>query len=466
MKTIPDGSSGTDAKTRAVIEIPRAELKPEYLAAPYPCEILTKSNAGAYWITFPPIPVLTPEIEAELKKELPGRQEVICKSLPYDDPFLRGIEITPAGPSDGPDWFGVFRDRLMSVPENYNIWRIIAGKLIPGEHIEMRASDRILAKGIADSHGFAEMSVFAPLESEETTFSLRALRNREERQPMHKARNIVRSGDERMLNETIKETQALTIMQIQLLQQSRLEIDDACIDLDAGLFESYPALFVLTPHSLNVYDVSIPGYPRRSYRLPHGGLHSVVMWKGMLITADSQGLALPFDRQHSETRIFEESGIRALEAGQKYLYVLKHDDRIDVLSRNFERIHSLQMESGSPILDIAASSHLLAVSHGDRIDVYNMDNPNRTAPASTYAISATMKISRAKLATNNDSFYLHKPNGGGIIVDFSEGNGIVTADYNEDPWFVHSVRVGKVFARLGLNSIQLELYRIVGTKIR
>ena len=470
LKTTPDGPSGYSLSSKVVVQIPRAELKPEYLAAPYPCEILIKSNAGAYWITLPPIPVLTREIEEELEKALPDLRKIGCEPQPYDDPFRRGIEITPPGPSDGPDWFGVHRDRRTSVPENYNIWRINAGKLKPGEHIEMRASNRILARGIADSRGFAEMSVFAQLESEETMFSLRALGNGEETQPMHETTtttNVVRSVKTRTQDETIKETHALTIMRVQLLQQSRLEINDSCIDLDAGFFESYPALFVLTPYSLSVYDVSIPGYPRRSYQLPAAGLHSVVMWKGMLITADSQGLALPLDRQRSGTRIFEDSGIRALKAGQEYLYVLKDNDIIDVLSRNFERIHSFQMESGLPILDIAATSHLLAVSRSDRIDVYNMENPNQTTPATTYAISGAMKISRAKLAISNNSFYLHNPNGGGRIVDFSEGNGIVTADYYyEDPWFVRSVRVGNVFARLGLNSTQLELYSIAGAKIR
>lgn len=459
------GYSGDHLISNGEIKIPRAELKPEYLAAPYPCEILIKSNAGAYWITLDPIPVLTREIEAELEKNLPGMRK-LC-TLPYDDPFRHGFEITPIGPSDGPDWFGVHRDRLTGVPENYNIWKIFARKLKPGEHIEMRASNRILAKGIADSSGFAEMSMFAPLQSNETMFSLHALVNGEETQPMHKATNIVRSVDTRAQNETINETQALTIMRVQLLQRSRLEIDDKYIDLDAGLFERYPALFVLTRYSLSVYDVSIPSYPRCSYRLPAAGLHSIVMWKGMLITADSQGLALPLNRQRSETRIFEDSGVRALEAGQEYLYVLKDDDRIDVLSRNLERIHSLQIGSGMPIFDIAATSHLLAVSRGDRIYVYNMENPNQTAPASTYAISGAMKISRAKLSSSNNSFYLHNPNGGGRIVDFSEGNGTVTADYYyEDPWFVDSVRVGNVFARLSLNSSQLELYNIAGTKIR
>ena len=141
-------------------------------------------------------------------------------------------------------------------------------------------------------------------------------------------------------------------MRIQSRQQSRLEIDDSCIGIDAGYFENYPALFVLTKHTLSVDHVSIPARPRRSYRLPVAGLHSIVMWKGMLITADSQGIALPLDRQHSETRIFQDSGIRALEAGKEYLYLLKDDGRIHVLSGNLEKIHSLQIGSRLPISDI------------------------------------------------------------------------------------------------------------------
>ena len=106
------------------------------------------------------------------------------------------------------------------------------------------------------------------------------------------------------------------------------------------------------------------------------------------------------------------------------------------------------------------------MSRGDLIDVYNMENLNQATSASTYAISGAMKISRARLASNNNSFYLHNPNGGGRIVDFSQGIGIVIADfYYHDPWFVHSARVGNVFVKLGLNSTHLELYSIAGTKV-
>lgn len=73
----------------------------------------------------------------------------------------------------------------------------------------------------------------------------------------------------------------------------------------------------------------------------------------------------------------------------------------------------------------AATSRLLAVSRDSRIDVYDMQNPNRPIPVSTLSVNGAMKISRATLATSKNSFYLHKPNGRGRIIDFSEGNGIV-----------------------------------------
>jgi hypothetical protein len=463
------GQEQTDIR----LSIPQAELKPEYLSAPYPCHILFKTSAGARWITVGTIPKLTPEREAELKEDLPHLRSVegFCIPLPYYNPFRRGEVIRPTFVSDEPeDWFGLTGKDQVNGDEDYNIWRIIAGKLMPGEHVELRTNDGrlLLAEGVANSRGFAELGMLAPLKSEKTEFSLkRTFSDNHGTQPEIEASNIVRSVDDvRARDETTKENQALTIKRIQLKHQCTLDINGSCLGLTVGLFEGYSTIFILTDQGLNMYDVNNPRYPRLSYQLPESGLHSVVMWKGMLITADNQGLALPLDQQRSATRIFEDTGIRALKAGREYLYALKDDDRIDVLSRDFERIRSFQMESGSPVVDIAATSSLVAVNRVHRIDVYDMQNPNGPTPARTLAINGAVKLSTAKLATSNNSFYVHNPNGGGRVIDFSEDSGIVTAEYHEDPWFVGAVRMDNVFARLGLNSTQIELYRIVGTRTR
>ena len=472
LKVIPRPTA-SGASTRLLFEIPPGELKPEYLSAPYPCHILFKTTGGARWITLGPIPKLTPEREAELKEELPHLRKIpgLCISLPYHDPFRRGELIRVTFVSDEPeDWFGLIGKDQVNGEDDHNIWRIIAGELMPGDRIELRTSDNRLplAESIANNGGFAELSLLAPLKSEKTEFSLRRTFSGAQRtQPHIEASNIARSVDNgHTQDENIKENQALTIKRIQLTHQCTLYINGSCLGLAAGLFEGYSTIFILTEQGLNMYDVSSPRYPRLSYQLPGSGLHSVVIWKGMLITADSQSLTLPLDRQRSVTRTFEDSGIRALEASQEYLYALKDDDSIDVLSRNFERIRSFQMESGSPVVDIAATSRLVAVNRVDRIDVYDMQNPNGPSPARTLAINGAVKISSAKLATSNNSFYVHNANGGGRVIDFSKDSGIVTAEYHEDPWFVGAVRVDNVFARLGLNSTQLELYSIVGTKTR
>lgn len=463
LRTVLDGTYYSSIRTNIIFDIPRAKLKPEYLAAPYPCEILIKSNGGARWITLPPIPTLTPEIEAALNEQrTPAWRKLNCTGkLPWVDLFERGFEIKPTGPSDGPDWFDLVDSRLTMVPEDYNIWRIVAGKLVPGQRVEMYTSTGILAQGIANSRGFAELGLFAPLQSEQTTFSLRLSGEEREMQPGFETKNFVSSTDDRMQNENGSEPQALSIKRIQLLQQSRLEINESCIDFTAGTFEGYPALFVLTLRGLYMYDVSSPRYVRLSYSLPQPGFRSIALWKGMLITTDGHTLTQFVNRQSITSRVFEDSDILALRTSQNYLYMLGKD-RIDVLSSSLDKISSLQIEKGLPVLDMAVTTDLIALCRGERIDVYDMKNVNRTKRA--HAINGAIKISRARLAISKNAFYVHNPNGGGMVIDFGDGSAIVAAEYHEDPWFVNSVRVGNLFARVGSNSTELELYRIVGTK--
>lgn len=97
-------------------------LKTEYLANPYPLQLLAKTNGGARIISVPP-PFLSSQERAELLQNLPELQR-LCSGPPMDDPFFKGKKfdwnwrIT----SDPPGW-GVPGLKRLQVIDSFKVKR-------------------------------------------------------------------------------------------------------------------------------------------------------------------------------------------------------------------------------------------------------------------------------------------------------------------------------------------------------
>jgi len=124
--------------------VPYEQVKPAYIADPYPCKLLIKSNGGARIVVLDPLVPLSNEQKSAMEAELKAIQIVECKTWSH---FFWGSKFNPLWHVDPPP----------DTTVTSHIWTIFgSGK---GLKLIAESEDTVVAEGTANRANTAHLTV-------------------------------------------------------------------------------------------------------------------------------------------------------------------------------------------------------------------------------------------------------------------------------------------------------------------
>jgi hypothetical protein len=387
----------------AGFSIPYAALVPDYFANPYPCQLRIITNGGVRVITFDPIPFISQEeVEAgEMKAML--EYPIKCKEYLAEDPFWNGGRFNPKWAPD-PPWERVVQQ-----------WHAIVQGLTPGEKLTVATQGAPIAEIIANGDGHVELVANVPAQRGE--------------------QGLIELKRER--GKPIAERKSVMIKQVPLQPLGKLSIGGRPLDICLVATAGGPTLALATTRGVSQYNVSMPGYGRRTAFRPVAGVRGLLSWGGQMITWGEHGLVglgsavtTPFDAPISAAAADD----RLLLLSEERLSVLEREDRRFVRHDRVEGQH------------MALSHGVLATAAVGLITLYDARSFAQLGHIKLRDATALMP---ARFAGAKAAFFVaNRVEGGSLVALWRRGDVSETARYFKTPILFKAATVASRLAAI------------------
>lgn len=426
-------------------------LKNEFLKDPYPCKMLIKTNGGVREIIFdPPKPISQDEKNA---LEMEG---IRVKAECYEaiDSFFAATGLMnpkwiPDPPPDAVDM---------------HLWQIFITGLEPGTDITALDEARnIIVAAHADERGIVRFDALTgPAKDPEKELMLlnsHVVQSTNadkyiENSPFagdHDANAfdsssipIPRNNDRRMV----------FIKQIQLIERALISLSHPCDYLQKGLIKNKPVILAVSDGEVTVYSIRRPKLPQLFERFSSEGVRGAMVWRDEYILWGEFGLI--FRTRSGDQLHLISSPVRDLIQVSQYIAALS-DDGIKIFDSNFRQVSQIPI-AGAKCL--STTNRWLIAAKPNRLELFDIEQPLGSNKSIEIRSASTAELSPNHIIGHQKGIFIRKMNGGGIEYDLESKDHEEAVHHQSDPWFVSSIQIGRVLARLDAERNKIILYEI------
>lgn len=437
-----------------------ANLTPAFLANPYPCKVMLKTNGGARIITIPPPQQITPEQERALQIASVNAK-VGCMKLA--DPFWAATgRMNPKWIPDPPP------DRVFE-----HLWQVLVIGMQPSE--KLVASDhagQIIAIATASARGVAQISALtAPIAGGAGELGLARIAG--VAAPRFMSAPIARplgaigvvtaaataeattSAAERTVSE---EQRKLMIKQIVLVRDATFNLSGHAIAIGAGHLGNAPVVYTVDGDGLRIYDAGSLAAPFLVQSLRARGLRGATLWRDRVVVWGEHGLCVLAAGESrvglAATRI--DSAVRDVIRLGGHLAVLT-DDGVTMLAADLSRATVIPVRGATYL---ASAGRLLLVGTAAGLDAYDLGHAVAPRRAASHPLAGITAMRAPATADAKDVLFAHRLGGGGTMLHVGPGGLTELVHYERDPWYVGAARAGRTIGRLVDHGARLAIYHI------
>lgn len=423
-----------------------------FLASPYPCKVMIKTNGGARIITIPPPKQITPEQQQAL--ELGAvKAKVDCMKLV--DPFWAATgKLNPKWlPNPPPE--SVFE----------HLWQVLAIGMHPSD--KLVATDhagQVIATATASARGVAQVSVLTtPIAGGAGELGLARVAGtaapRVLSAPIARRPGAAAAAAATGAARTVPEDQRkLMIKQIVLVRDATFNLAGHATSIGAGHLGNVPVVFTIDGDGLRVYDASRLAAPYLAQSLRVRGLRGAILWRDSLVLWGEGGLTVLAAGESrvglGSTRIV--GAIRDVISVGAHLAVLT-DDGVSMLAADLSRATVIPAR-GATYLATAGRRLLVGTAAG--LDAYDLNRSVAPRREASYAVAGITAMRAPATADAKDVLFAPRVASGGTVVHIGPSGLTELARYERDPWYAGAARAGRTIGRLVDRGTRLAIYHI------
>lgn len=408
-----------------------ASVTDAFLAAPYKCKVMIKTNGGARLVTLSAPAQISPDEQQQLGLGLLVSRANCYKAI---DSFYGATGRMK------PDW--LIDPPPQSLVEH--LWQVLATGLQPGDKVVATRQDgQVAAVATAGKRGAAQLSVItAPAAIGEDELVLA---------------HVAAGAPAQVIAE---EQRQLVIKQVLLVRSAAFNLVGHAVAIGSGYMGQAPLVYTVDSGGLRVYDCGTLAAPFLAQSMRTQGLRGAVLWHGSLAVWGEQGLTLLAEgesRVGFGQAVFAGPVRDAVRVGD-HLAVLS-DDGVHMMGSDL--VHTTSPAHGATYLIPVGQRMWLGSAEG--IDLFDPIRPVLPRRAGTYALSGMPALRAPASADAKDVLFAPRDSGGGAVLEIGPNGLVELARYEADPWYIGGARVGKTIGRLIDRGTKLAIYTIAGS---
>ncbi|MFX1466002.1 MAG: hypothetical protein ACFFA5_05970, partial [Promethearchaeota archaeon] len=420
------------------VKITPKSLKPDFLANPYPCKVLIKTNGGVRLLSLKPPQAITPQQSKNLKLLAINSKAQCFKIL---DSFFEGKIFSPK-------WIP---NRQPSYAVLLHLWHFIIAGLPVNAIIKLSNEyNEVLARTYVMKPGITNISVLLPPAITPTKELALQFENQVASLPEVDSKNLSSS-----MRKISKSKRMIIMKQILMVERGQLAFNKLIKSVNAGWLSGNPVVLLVDEHQFRAYDVTIPKLPRLIEQISVDGLQGATVWNDTFLLWGKFGLIQQTLPGTQLLRIAQP--IRDCSHSGQHLVALT-DESVEILDAHLEHMGSLSVKGANHLLVIGQRLILDETNQLGFIDIKNPSKPDRKGSLS---IPEPAGLSGRRIIKSYHGIFVRHKGGGGTVYNLKGEVPFKVIDYVSDPWFFDSTRVGKVFARLNVDHTMVKLYKFV-----
>lgn len=407
----------------ADIVIPFTSLKPQYLAAPYPCKVRIVSSAGVRIVTIPALPVITQrEVNGLIQTAFLGQPTNCEEAARSGHPFWKGSRYNPKWGIDPPP----------ELERYFQLWDVVITGLAPGEQVRIaNATGRLMGQARATLRGVAHLNAFLPAQR---TQNLGVTLQRS-------------TSPLPLLTPTAK--REIFLRQTLLTDAGRLRLLAEITGFAFGRMGE--EIGVLTEQGFHLFNLQTPGYAQLTQQQPMAGMRDLVAFAGGFITWGSEGMRA----FATDIKLPRLDDIRDITTHGQFLMVLAGDS-VRRFDAEGQPVGSIPIPGAR---QLAISRSVMAVSAPNEKLLHLVD-PLTLSSLAVHRMEVGGPLRPAKLASAGAAFAI-----GSQTIGITGRTTLIEGVSNEQhPWFAGVKRAGHLLARVNDSKRSLQLYRAVGSR--
>ncbi|HRP23508.1 hypothetical protein [Thauera sp.] len=427
------------------LSIPLAQLLTEYIAAPYPVQLILVTNGGVRIFTIPPIPILTQAQIQTTMQQVELMAPAICKDWTLVEAFWKGMHFHPAWMIDPPP------DREIT-----GLWQIVVSGLNAGQRVQLLSpAGTVLATAGPGPMGEGGARLSALVSPAAGAIGIQTEGPEGQSLPLARRQplRLHAEGDGEVPDRhqlVRRANRQIIIRQTQLFAAARIRVEKHFGTAAVGTLGGRAMLAIVSATRLLVWDIGHCDAPR-IVRIEHvGGLRGVLFDRHGLVAWGRSGL-LRLAQIHARLEPFgDQAPVEGLaHAGGRLVAVA--EDALSLRSGGKAILESLQ-----PIQALAADRAEIATIELDTLVLRRSDRliepASVTLPEPVSVTAAFGRSGAFAVTTQRAGTY--------VIQRGKDGTATISEHYPlRPPWFAASLRSGRTLVRFDRSAGEITLYR-------
>lgn len=423
----------------------------------YPCKVFIKTNGGARIITIQPPKPITNEQEEALKFQM-VRAKADCMKLA--DPFWSATgKMNPKWIPDPPPPETIYE----------RLWQVLVIGLLKGE--EVVATDykgTVIATANASAKGVAQISLITkPIEGRDgglyfarknTTKSSNALIIPFTHNPGDIPTNLAFETKNHKPTKVSEAHRKILIKQIVLVHEAIFNLSGRAKSICAGYFNNIPSIVILDEDGLRTYNVGRLTAPFLERLVLDPNLKGTILFNEKLLTWSDEGLYVidEHDSKIKPVKMLIKESVRGVTSIKNQIAVITNAG-IHILAANYDRINFFPLTDS---INLEGVGSRLIVDTKSGLSCFDFTKPEVQRYYTNYVVSDSIITRAPATADAKNLLFVRHKNGGGKLVQVESSYLTEVANYEDDPWYLGTARVGEFIGRLIDHKKILVIYRI------
>jgi hypothetical protein len=249
-----------------------------------------------------------------------------------------------------------------------------------------------------------------------------------------------------------------------VIRDGAIALDAPCLQVETMTYEGAPAVWVVVPDHLRVYDLRMPSQPRLALIERAPGLRGGMRWRNGFLAWGVAGFELPTDAVIPMASGLErpvmtlpsnrDRTVRQAVSSAANVFALT-DSALEVYDERLEQIAEVPMDGGA---SLALRRKVLAVATDDEVKTFDVTKPVSPTSAGSHRLERIRSIRTRPLAGAGSGFLVKGEREWRMLQ--ADGNSVESVRYLSEPWFASARRLKSHAVRLVNDGRRIELWSI------